>query len=101
MFAHGSDTSRHLSSFDHSHAMRQLLLHQVTKAAESSDSPQSDAVREFIIATWTKNLAVARSNPEKFVGVFDLELVRSHGKPLPFFFKLLHFIDDICGLFLP
>lgn len=78
VFARGSDTSRSLSTFDHSHAMRQLLLHQVTKACESSTSLQSDSVREFIIGTWVKSLTVAQTNPEKCTSSFDLELVKSH-----------------------
>lgn len=76
VFARGSDTSNSLTTFDHSHAFRQLLLHNV----ESSISPQAEAVREFIIATWVKNLVLAKAQPEKYVGNFDLELVRSHGK---------------------
>lgn len=79
-FARGCETSSSLTSFDHSHVLRQLLLHQVTKAAESSASPQSEAVREFIIATWVKNLTLTKGQTDKYVGKFDLELVRSHGK---------------------
>ena len=78
VFARGSDTSAALTTFDHSHALRQLLLHQVTRTSESSMNTQAESVREFLIATWCKNLVVAKA--QNTPGNFDLDLVRSHGK---------------------
>lgn len=85
VFARGNNSSAALTSFDHSHGLRQLLLHQVTRAAEISSSSQAESAREFIIATWVKNLTLAKAQPETFTGSFDLDLVRSHGKFTSFF----------------
>ena len=87
VFARGSDTSASLTTYDHSHALRQLLLHQATRNSESSMNTQIESVREFLIATWCKNLVVAKT--QNTPGNFDLDLVRSHGRCLLYSFSLL------------
>jgi hypothetical protein len=81
VFAHRSGKSSSLTTFDRSHALRQLLLHYLTQNVECSASPQAKSAREFMIATWVKNLTLAKAQPDKSGGTFDLDLVRSHGKP--------------------
>lgn len=77
VFARGSDKSSDLSTFDHSHSLRQLLLHQMT--ANSLASSQSAMAREFMIATWVKSITLAKNQQDRVTGSFDLDLVRSHG----------------------
>eukprot|EP00804_Cyclotella_cryptica_P016499 CCRYP_004721-RA/>CCRYP_004721-RA protein AED:0.03 eAED:0.03 QI:72/1/1/1/0.85/0.75/8/2037/1257 len=78
VFARGIGKSSSLTNFDHSHAIRQLLLNHLTQNVELSASPQAKAAREFMIATWVKNLTLAKAHPDKSTGTFDLDLVRSH-----------------------
>lgn len=78
VFANTNRESNKLTSKDHTHALRQLLLSHLTKVVESSSSPQANSAREFLIATWVKDLTLRKKVSDEY-GVFDLDLVRSHG----------------------
>lgn len=66
-----------LTSKDHNHVLRQFLLSYLSKSAQSSSSPQAERAREFLIATWVKELTLEK-NSSRGEAAFDLGLVRSH-----------------------
>jgi len=71
--------SKVLTSKDHNHVLRQFLLSYLSRTAQSSSSPpQADRAREFLIATWVKDLTLEKNNISGKAGAFDLGLVRSH-----------------------
>jgi len=74
IFSRGSDA---LTSKDHNNVLRQFLLSYLSRTAQSSSSPQADKAREFLIASWVKDLTLQK-NSEESGGAFDLGLVRSH-----------------------
>ena len=77
VFARGNERSKALTSKDHNHVLRQFLLSYLSRTAQSSPSPQADRAREYLIATWVKDLTLEKSSQDKS-GAFDLGLVRSH-----------------------
>ena len=77
VFARGGDSSSTLTTSDHNHVLRQLLLSYLSSIVNLTPSPQAERAREFVIATWVKDLTLSKKCPQK-VGTFDLGLVRSH-----------------------
>ena len=78
VFARGcGGGSKVLTSKDHLHVLRQFLLSYLSRTAQSSPSPQADRAREFLIATWVRDLTLEKNSSENS-GAFDLGLVRSH-----------------------
>ena len=77
VFARGGAASKALTSKDHNHVLRQFLLGYLSRTAQSSSSPQADRAREFLIATWVKDLTLQKNSSDNS-GAFDLGLVRSH-----------------------
>mmetsp|Transcript_29228 Transcript_29228/g.60734 ORF Transcript_29228/g.60734 Transcript_29228/m.60734 type:complete len:1733 (-) Transcript_29228:882-6080(-) len=77
VFARGNGNSRPLTTSDHNHVLRQLLLSHLSKKSHTFLSPQAERAREFWIATWVKELTLSK-NISNDVGTFDLRLVRSH-----------------------
>lgn len=78
VFARGNKDSKALTSKDHHHVLRQFLLAYLSRAALSSPSPQTDKAREFLIATWVKDVTLQKGGPDEASGAFDLGMVRSH-----------------------
>eukprot|EP00584_Thalassiosira_punctigera_P002031 CAMPEP_0172528242 /NCGR_PEP_ID=MMETSP1067-20121228/2692_1 /TAXON_ID=265564 ORGANISM="Thalassiosira punctigera, Strain Tpunct2005C2" /NCGR_SAMPLE_ID=MMETSP1067 /ASSEMBLY_ACC=CAM_ASM_000444 /LENGTH=1791 /DNA_ID=CAMNT_0013312123 /DNA_START=38 /DNA_END=5413 /DNA_ORIENTATION=+ len=73
--------SKVLARKDHNHVLRQFLLSYLLRTAQSSSSPQADRAREFLIATWAKDITLEKNGVawgREKKGAFDLALVRSH-----------------------
>ena len=73
VFARGDRSSDSLTSTDHNHVLRQLLLSYLSWTAQSSHSQIAESAREFLIASWVKQL----ESSDDTLGSFDLGLVRS------------------------
>jgi len=73
VFARGSRDSDSLTSTDHNHVLRQLLLSYLSWTAQASHSQIAERAREFLIASWVKQL----EGSDETVGCFDLGLVRN------------------------
>ncbi|KAL7534879.1 hypothetical protein ACHAXR_010105 [Thalassiosira sp. AJA248-18] len=77
VFAGSIKEGKVLTRKDYNHVLRQFLLRYLSRTAQSSLSPQADRAREFLIATWVRDLTLEKSNAGES-GTFDLRLVRSH-----------------------
>ena len=74
-----NEDPKFLTSKDQNHVLRQFLINYLSRALQSSLlPPQADRAREFIIATWVKDLTMEKNSAGKLAGTFDLDLVRSH-----------------------
>ena len=73
VFARGDQSSDSLTSTDHNHVLRQLLLSYLSWTAQLSHSQIAESAREFLIASWVKQL----ESSDDTLGSFDLGLVRS------------------------
>ena len=73
VFARGSRDSDSLTSTDHNHVLRQLLLSYLSWTAQVSHSHIAERSREFLIASWVKQL----EGSDETLGSFDLRLVRN------------------------
>lgn len=74
VFARGNRDSDSLTSTDHNHVLRQLLLSYLSWTAQASHSHIAHHAREFLIASWVKQL----ESSEESLGSFDLGLVRNY-----------------------
>jgi cohesin loading factor subunit SCC2 len=77
VFTRSNGGSGALTSKDHNHVLRQFLLGYLSRIAQSSSSPQDEKTRQFLIASWVRDIMLQMKNSDGS-GTFDLGLVRSY-----------------------
>ena len=76
VFGRSHDGLEALTSKDHNHVFRQVLLGYLSNIAQSSSSIPAEKTRQFLIASWVRDISRMQNSDGN--GSFDIELVRTH-----------------------
>jgi cohesin loading factor subunit SCC2 len=76
VFGRSHDGSEALTSKDHNHVFRQVLLGYLSNIAQSSSSIPAEKTRQFLIASWVRDISRMQNSDGN--GSFDIELVRTY-----------------------